>query len=53
VGDLYGFTVGGQTFAGTVIRLTPMRRAKTHVAITVELTEAEHKRLTLGQTDSR
>jgi hypothetical protein len=47
-GTLYGFTSGEQTFAGTVIRVTPLRKAKQHVAVRIELTEAEHRRLTLG-----
>jgi hypothetical protein len=51
VGTLYGFTDGGRTFAGTVIRVKPLRKARTHVAVTVELTEAEHRRLTLGGAD--
>jgi hypothetical protein len=28
VGELYGFSDGGRTFAGTVISVTPMRKAK-------------------------
>jgi hypothetical protein len=40
VGQLYGFTDGGRTFAGTVIRIMRMRKAKTHVAVTVELTKS-------------
>jgi hypothetical protein len=40
VGMLYGFSDGGRTFAGTVIRVTPMRKAKQHVSVTIELTEA-------------
>jgi hypothetical protein len=51
VGELYGFTDGGRNFAGTVIRVKPLRKAKQHVAVTVELTEAEHRRLTLGGGD--
>jgi hypothetical protein len=51
VGMLFGFTDGGRTFAGTVIRVRPIRKAKQDVAVTVELTEAEHRRLTLGGED--
>ena len=32
VGDPYPFSDGGRTFAGTVIRVRPMRTAKQHVA---------------------
>jgi len=35
----------------TVIRVTSLRRAKQHVAVTVELTEADHRRPTLGGPD--
>jgi hypothetical protein len=48
VGTIYGFSDGDRTFAGTVIRVTPMRKAKRHVAVTIELTEDEHRRLVLG-----
>jgi hypothetical protein len=48
VGEPYGFTDGARTFAGTVIRVKPLRKAKAHVAVTIELTEA---RLTLGGAD--
>jgi hypothetical protein len=41
VGDGYGFTDGGRTFVGTVIRVTSMRKAKRAVGVTIELTEAE------------
>jgi hypothetical protein len=51
VGDLYGFSDSGRTFAGTVISVTPMRKAKQHVAVTIEFTEGEHRRLIMG--DSR
>jgi hypothetical protein len=33
VGALYALTSGEQTFAVTVIRIRPMRKAKTHVAV--------------------
>jgi hypothetical protein len=48
VGSVYGFSDGGRAFAGTVIRVSKLRKAKRHVAVTVELSEAEHRRLTLG-----
>jgi hypothetical protein len=51
VGERYEFTDGGRTFAGTVIRLSSMRKAKQHVAVTIELTEAERRRLTTGGAD--
>jgi hypothetical protein len=48
VGDLYGFRDCGRTFAGTVILVKPMGKAKQHVSVTIELSEAEHRRLLLG-----
>jgi hypothetical protein len=48
VGEVYGFTDGGRPFVCTVIRLTLMRKAKQHVAVTLELTKDEHRRLMLG-----
>jgi hypothetical protein len=48
LGELYGFTGGNRIFVGTVIRVTPMRKASQHVAVTIGLAEDEHRRLTLG-----
>ena len=48
VGDDFTFADGEKTFTGVVVRLTPVPKVKTHVAVVIELDEAEHRRLMLG-----
>jgi hypothetical protein len=48
VGADYGFTDGGRAFAGVVVAIKPLRKAKAHVHVVVELTKREHHRLVEG-----
>jgi hypothetical protein len=48
IGSDYEFERGARRFRGIVVGHQAMRKAKTHVHVTVRLTPAEHTRLSLG-----